>query len=290
MNIHRFILKDGGATTLTLAWRNADGDITDVGAVTLTITDLGGNTIASAASTTNTSGTYTYSLANQTAVKVFKAVWEDGSGNSRTQWYEVVGNFLVNEAELRAFDGGAMASTTTYTDEILWREHVRVADELESMTGRSWIPRYRRLKLAGTGSPALQLYRAVESLGASNGDGATWDTNEVLAATVEGTSVLSSLTVMPITGTLLLQSGTWTIPYQSNPVNVDVQVDYGAASLVDGVDYIAMLLMRDRLVADPTDFGGRTQSMTNEMGFFRIDTVPIKVRDWVSRHNYKARF
>lgn len=290
----RFISKNQGTVTLTHPWYVA-GTLTDVGDVTVDIVDERGNTIVSDGATVNTSGTYTYDLANQDTVRVLYVTWTADTASYGVQQdvVEVVGSRLFTEEQARAFDSSTLSDTTTYADADLLSEEVAIAGLLERMTGRSWVRRYRYMTFGATGGRLLYLASAVTSEGGSDGSGAVFDTNSVLSASVSGTSVTTgNIKVDRIRGTLYRTDGSWgtTFPSPSDPYPVAVEVEYGAPALIDGVDRIALLLLRDRLVSDPTDFGGRTQSLTTELGFYRIDTLPVEVREWVKDHDYRSRF
>lgn len=284
------ILKAAGAVTITHSWY-VNGTATDVGDVTIGVTDLAGNTVVAAGTATinNADGTYSYLLADQANVNVLTVTWTDtSSGDDQVDTLEVMGGLLFTEAQARTFDNSALASTTTYTDDLIWQEHQRVADMLEQWTGRSWVPRYRLLTFEGSGSRALWLRDAVTSVGGSGGEGAWRDTQTIISANDGASITPSNIQAFPREGQLYKKTAPWTRGSASNPVNVTVELEYGMPRLVDGVDRIALLLLRDRLVPDPTDFGGRASSITTDYGVYRLADVPSEVQQWLRLHDYRV--
>ncbi len=281
---------------LTLSWY-IDGTATDVGAVTLTLTDLDGNTVLSAGSTTNNAdGTYSYTMtdAQTDALDYLVAVWEDtDASDERETLVEVVGGHLVTEAQVRAFDP-SLADTTTYPDADIVLARDQVTDLLEQWTGRSWVPRYRRSVFKGPGGRELAMRDAVRSEGGSGGEGATIDLQAVLAATVSGTSQ----TVADIDvgySELFHTTNTWRRGTTSNPLNVVVAYEYGQPALRDGVDRIALILIRDRLV-DST-ISDRTISLQSDFGTtrFALEGGPMRnptkfpeVNQWIMEHDVRV--
>jgi hypothetical protein len=290
------LLKNQGVATLTHT-RYVDGTPTNIGSITIGAVDLAGNTVVASgtATTNNADGTYSYTLASQSAVKVLQVTWtpSNASYGPVTNEVEVVGTKLFTEAQARAYDNAAMASTTVYTDADIEAEHTRIADLLETWTGRSWIRRYRLLQFEPSATNRLFLADAMISEGGSGGEGARFDVRAVLSATVDGTSVSpSDIRIDPVRGILFRTNGlSWGNYYSTfTDYPIEVEVEYGAPRLFDGVDRMALQLLRMRLVPDPTDFAGRTTSLTTELGFYRIDTLPIEVREWVKTHDYRSRF
>ena len=290
-----FTLKNQGTTTLTHSWY-VDGTATDVGAVTIGVTDaLGAVVVAAGTATTNNSdGTYSYSLADQTAVKLLTVTWTDvDTTNDQTDTLEVIGGTLFTENQARTFDSSALTSTSAYTDAAIWAEHLRIADLLERWTGRSWIPRYRYAKFDGTGTRELYLDDAVWSAGGSGGQGADMDVQSVIAATIGGTAITAgNIQIMP--SYLFRTDGNWTAGSSTTRQNVALQYEYGVPHLTDGVDRIALLLLRDRLV--PSAISDRATSYTDELGTLRfetpgrfgnVSTIP-EVNEWVKAHDARV--
>jgi len=288
------LIKNTGPHVLTKTWY-VDGTATDVGDVTVGVTDSTGAVVVASgtATTNNTDGTYTYTLASQTAVKMLTVTWTRADTSATlVDTVEVAGGQLFTEAQARAFDLSALTSATTYTDNAIAVEHDRIADLLEQWTGRSWIGRYRYAKLAGTASRNLYLDDILWSTGPSNGDGAQKDVIEVITAN-DGSTVTTSNIVL--TGRNLYRTdATWTVATASNPQNVTIQYEYGMPHLVDGVDRIALLLLRERIVA--SNIPDRTSRFTDELGTYTLTTPGIggavstvpEVNAWVKTHDTRT--
>ena len=263
---------NAGPYSLTKTWY-VDGTATDVGAVTIGVTDGNGDTVvaSSTATTNNADGTYTYSLADQTNVDILKATWtrSDTSADLVDARVEIVGGVLFTEAQARAHDSSAMSNTTTFTDAMIADERTRITDDLEQWTGRSWIRRYCRAEFAGTGSRTLYMVDGNPRLADGtrlNRPGRLRDIVQVLSVTVNGTSVSTGNVV--VDGDRLIRTDTaWSSPTASNPLNVVVEWEYGVEPSTNGVDRIGLLLLRDRLVASAVP--DRALSYSDELGTIR---------------------
>ncbi len=103
---------------------------------------------------------------------------------------------------------------------------------------------------------------------------------------------------MYVDGRLQRTDAVWTVSSSSTPRNVTVEYTYGHTYQVDNVNRIALLLLRDRLVPQPTDYGGRATSFTGDMGTWRFETPGMRgnvstipeVNAWVKRHRVKVPF
>jgi hypothetical protein len=294
--------RNAGPYNLTHTWL-VDGTATDVNTVTVGIIDAAGATVVAAgtATTDNNDGTYTYQLASQSQVKHLTATWtRSDTSASMKGVVEVVGGALFTESDARSFDNSAISSS--YTDQKIAEERDRVTDLLERWTGISWIPRYCRVELQGTGRADLYIGdgRRRGAAGQQVG-GQGWSTEiiQLISVTVDGVSVsTSTIDVDRLTGRLWRNSGWWTAPVLTDVWNVVVEYEYGQATVVEGVDRIGMLLLRDRLVPSTTDFGRRATSITSDLGTFRFDTpgrfgnvssLP-EVNEWVRAHSRHAPF
>jgi hypothetical protein len=234
----------GQSAVLTLDAQE-DGTDTDLGTVTLAITDLADTAVEAPVVTDNADGTYTATAAASDDVALHKATWSVASGPTFTTWIEHVGNFLFTEKRARAFDDTRLTSSTKFTDEVLAAERVRITDWLETETGVSWVPRYRRLTLRGTGSAWINLRHHVKSEGASGGEGSTRDIATIISATVNDVAV--DVADIDIDGhNLYRSSGVWSCAQRPNVV---IEYEYGRPHPLAGVDRIALLELADRLPA-----------------------------------------
>jgi len=255
------IVKNVGPTTLTKTWY-VDGTATDVGDVTIGITDWAGNVVVAAATATtnNADGTYTYSLATQTAVDRLTVTWtRDDTSAALIDTVEVVGFHLFTEFAARNHgrkldETAPLATEAEYSDGWIQEERERITDLLEHWTAVSWAPRYHRETLAGTGSQSLQLARR--------------EVTEVLSVTVSGTSkTVGDYTALP-GGVLWSNNGVWTGPTSTNPLNVTVDYEHGYDHVRNGVDRIALDLLLHRLV--PKTIPSNLLSWDGELGSQRF--------------------
>ena len=235
------ILANAGAVTLTKTWY-VDGTGTDVDDVTIGVVDGNGDEIvASGTATTNGgSGVYTYALADQPNPDLLTVTWTDvSSGDTRVDRIELVGAWLFTEAQARAFSAKAdaaaanipLASDTEYPDATLADERARITDDLENWTGRSWIPRYCRMKLQGTGGAHLDLRNGIPVDSTGNPlhrPGRLDSIGTLLSVDVGGTAVtVGDIEVDPSRNRLLHKTGTFAASTVSNPFNVTVEYVYG---------------------------------------------------------------
>lgn len=298
------ILAGAGAYSLTKTWY-VDGTATDVGAVTIGIVDGNGDTVvASATSTTNnTDGTYTYSLADQANPDQLKITWtRSDTGADLVDRLEIVGSWLFTEAQARAFNAKADASTAVtplknaseYPDATLADERERILNDLENWTHRGWVPRYARVELAGNAGYELDL--ADGQCRTSDGyslhrPGRLNDIGVLLSVTANDSTVAASNFVIR-DRKLRRTDNTFPVATIEDPFNIVVEYVYGLPHIVDGVDRIAMKLLVDRLV--PSAFPDRAIQADTEFGSIRyvqpggpmnnVSRLP-EANDWVTRHD-----
>ena len=291
----RFI-KD--ATTTLTASAYSDNVLTDIGTLTIGIVDIAGNTVVAAGSAVTSDGgdgTYTYDLAAQTTVNQLVVTWTEDGGDVFTTRHEVVGGDLFTVGAARLFDNAALTNSTTYPDLAIATARGRITDKLEQWTGRSWIPRYRYGLFAGSGDRWLPLRDAGTSRGGSGGEGAGFDPLTVISGTVNGTSITTGNVAVFDNGYLYRKDGLWNYPPPTNPLNVAVGYEYGQISLVDGVDRIALLLLRDEIVS--SNISDRTSRFSDELGTYTFVTPGVgravsnvpEVNEWVSAHDVRLR-
>ena len=301
------LLAGTGPYTLIRHWE-VDGTDTDVGDVTIGVVDGNGDEIvaASTATTNNADGTYTYSLADQANPDQLKITWTRADTSADlVDRVELVGNWLFTEAQARPFRAKAdaasalipLASATEYPDDVIANARLDILDDLEQWTGRSWVPRYCRVELAGRGSPILPLSGIARTSDGFplNRSGRSTDIAQLLTLTVGGTSqTVSNYVLDPIGNNLISKGGAFPSATRSDPFNVVVEYVYGMPTIVDGVDRIALKLLVDRLV--PSAFPDRALSVDTDFGTTRFvqpggpqdnkSRVP-EVNSWVRDHNYR---
>ena len=278
-----------------------DGTATDIGTVTLGIVDANGDTVVSSgtATTDGSDGTYTYSLAAQTEPTLLYVTLTESGGDTFTVPLEVAGEVLFTELDARQFGAKAngtapLNSATEYTDRMLESERNQISDLLEQWTMRSWVPRYARIELSGTG--ASDLWLGDGGIRASTGrgmyrPGAMTDIRSIISCTVNGTAVTASnIKFDASNGHIFRTDGSFTRATKTNPKNVIVEYTYGLDPWTDGARRIGLLLAVDRLV--PSAISDRATSFTDELGTLRfetpgrfgnVSTLP-EVNHWVKTH------
>lgn len=129
--------------------------------VTYAVSDANGTSVASgnASSAGAGSGRYTFTLASQSALQRGTVAWSAtiaGSATIETTHYEVVGGFFFGLAEGRGSDESLSSSERYPTDE-LKAKRLEVEVECEAICDRSFVPRYERVVLDGSGTSRLLL-------------------------------------------------------------------------------------------------------------------------------------
>lgn len=280
--------------TLSLTWY-VNGTATDVGSVTVTLTDLNGTAAISGAATgSGGTGVYTYTLPDAVtgSVGFYTAEWLDPDTNdTRETTIEIIGRHIVSEAAIRSFDP-SLSNTTKYPDLKIVEARDWVTDRLEQWCHRSFIPRYRLAKW-DTGGTMLWVDEAQQTRGGSSGLGSRFDIQSVVAASSNGSDVTASTTV--VDGGFARTAGTFATATRANPLPVTVEWEYGYNTLVDGVERVCLLLIRNYLVQGPVsitaisaanDYG--TSRFVAEGGPMRNPSSIAEVNDWVSRHSMRT--
>jgi hypothetical protein len=142
---------------LTHTWYD-EGEIPidPTGTPTCAVVDANGDSVATPTVTVvgGGSGQVTAVLAAQAALAALTVTWTavlDGDTVSEVDYVEVVGGFLFTLAEARASDD-TLANTTRYPTALLESRRLEVEVECERICDRTFVPRYRRLVLDGSGT------------------------------------------------------------------------------------------------------------------------------------------
>lgn len=296
------LLEDVGPVTLTKQWY-ADGTVIDAGTVTIGIVDANGDTVVAAGTATTKSGsgattTYTYALAAQAEPNRLRVTWtRSDTSVPLVDWIEVFGSQLFTEAEARAYQisgfQAPLSNTTNYTDAAIANARLKIQDQFEKKTARSWVRRYCRVKLRGSGGAFLYLRdgRPVDSTGRKlAGDGYTKDIVRVISATVNG-AALDTANVIVDYSSLILASGYWSSPATNDPFNVIVEYEYGIDP-PDSEAHDAALEMAVSLLV-PSDVSVYADSFTNPTGttsFVRDGAwvYPNRVHEWLKRADMRV--
>ena len=261
------ILQDAGPYTLALNWLVA-GDATNVGTVTIGITDAAGTAVVAPSTSTSYSSstaTYSYTLADRADPALLNVTWtRSDTGADLQQTIEVVGSELFNERDARSFDNSKLTSASVYTEAAIAAERIRIGEMFERWTGRSWIERYNRMELSGSGDHELFLgdgYSRSSDGRPLQRPGANRDVSRLLSVTIGG--VAQTVTNFSLLGSILWREGSvWTQPISANPLNVVVEYVYGLPYASEGSDRMALLLLVDHLAKSKLD--ARTTSFSDD--------------------------
>ena len=286
----------GQSVVLTLT-AYSDGTATDQGPFTIGIVDANGDTVVSSGTAVSdgSDGTYTYTLAAQSDPAFLTVTWTEtgGSGPDYTTYVEVVGNVLFNEYELRNFDDQQLsASNLNPSDSSILLVRQRVTEYLEQQTGRSWIPRYNRVVLNGSGNYDLYLddgYPRTSGGFTLHRPGSLRDISEILAANDGSAVTVSNITHYP-EGHLVRSDATWTKPTSTTPLNTTVEYVYGLPVPVDGVDRVAMMIAAHQLKA--SRIPDNASSFSDPLGTYQFDStrLPFEAWKWIQAHREYAPF
>lgn len=126
------------------------------GTPTYAVVDANGTSVASGNATVvgSDTGRVTAVLAGQSALKHLTITWSatvDGSAVVETDYVEVVGGFYFTAREGRGSDA-SLADSSKYPTAAIEQRRLEVEVECEEICDRSFVPRYRRLVLDGTGT------------------------------------------------------------------------------------------------------------------------------------------
>lgn len=265
------------------------------GTFTIGIVDAAGAEVVASGTAVVDNGddTYDFTVLPQPDVGLLTATWTEtgGGGSAFTTVIDVVGGFLFTEDQARSYVTDRLSSPLKYSDEAIRSERRRITDWLEKETAVSWIPRFRRVELDGTGGSKVTVFHPVRSVGGSGGQGAASDIQKVLSVTVDGSPV-SPAEVKAVGASLHRTAGVWPRP-ATTPGNVVVEYEYGRPHLLDGVDRVALLELRHRLVDSRVPAGAT--SMSDELGSVsweaqnngRPSRIP-EVNAWLRSHDERV--
>jgi hypothetical protein len=171
-----------------LAWSSTDhvgAAVSPGGTVTVDVVRADGSTVATALATTASGAPdWTYE-ATLTATQVgsspdqLTATWKTGSTVLGVTTVDVAGGIYWTIAEARASDP-ILTDRTKYSDAAMAATRVIVEREAERICGVAFVPRYRSIKLDGTGDRALVLPdAAIRSVVSASVDGTALTAGEL---------------------------------------------------------------------------------------------------------------
>ncbi|GIH76142.1 hypothetical protein [Planobispora longispora] len=160
MNVTR--LTRGAAATLSHTFYVGETATDSSVAVSASVVDASGQAVAGPLNASHSgagTGRYTVTLPAQATLAALTVAWSATIGGQAVverDIVEVVGGFLFSLAEARASDP-IFADVAKYPLADLVRLRQEVEEECETITGRAFVPRYRRLVLDGSGGRDLVL-------------------------------------------------------------------------------------------------------------------------------------
>lgn len=150
----------GSAATITATFRDQDGDAAEpAGTVTVGIVDETGATVVAAGTATTSAATgvrsYTLTPAATATLRVLVATWTDGTQSTTTRT-EVVGGYYASVRTIRESDP-VLEDSRKYPAAAIVAARRTVEAEFEDYCGVAFVPRYRRVRLNGSGREELVL-------------------------------------------------------------------------------------------------------------------------------------
>lgn len=253
------------ASTLTRSFYVEETATDAGGAVAVVVSRLDGSTVASGpAADAAGIGNYSFALPGGPAapasatwqLDLLNVTWTGTFGSAvvtLTDQVEVVGGFYFGLAEGRASDA-SLASALTYPTEKLAAKRIEVEQECERVTGRAFVPRFRRILLSGSGRAELavpdQDLRAVRAVSLS------WSTGQALVP-LTGSSLTN---IVPTADGLLVRP--FGEPWPRGSANVLVEYEYGLDHPPSAVVDKAMQHLRVLLNATRSGVPDRAYSYT----------------------------
>lgn len=201
----------------------------------------------------------------QTAqVNDLTAMWTftvGGAAQAATTYHRIVGDVLFTIGEARAFDGGALASTTGYPDAAILAARDRIAEAFAEICGTAFGARYAREPLDGDGSESIRVSqgRVLAVRTVRTRSAGTW--------TAFTAAELADLIAYPTS--LLYRETLGTFP--AGRRNVEVEYEHGLQPVPAELRLAALRLLRDQLVKSPLD--DRATSQAGEFGTFALATA-----------------
>ncbi len=290
------VLVDSGPTPLDKQW-DVNGTVGDVGDLTYKVETANGTVQVPTTTTTKTgTGTatlYSFDLPVQTELTRLKLTYAKASDPTQRQvhYIEVFGSQLFTERDARGSQiTGAQtpfSDTAKYPDEVLAAWRLRIQDQFESKTYRSWVRRYARVRLAPNHPYRLRPFggRAVDWEGRGlAGEGRYADIVRVISVTDSGTAL--DLADLVLDGEVLhLGTGYWQAPTQSLPLNVVLEYEYGVDPPDSEAHGQALAMLHANAI--PNNISQAVESWSDDSGSFRVSpdgwAYPSKTWEWMNR-------
>lgn len=226
--------------------------------VVVTVRRLDGTVVTTGPGVVGTPGSYTFTVPGQATLDTLVVEWVatsiGGAVVTATDYVEIVGGYLFGLAEARAQP--PPLDSTRYPTATLAQKRVEVEQECETICGRAFVPRFRRVALSGSGSSTLLLP-----------DG---DVRALRAVSIGGTALtlaeLGAVSTLA-SGVLDRAGGYW--PAGGN--NIVVEYETGMDYPPEEIRMAAMLRLRSRLSMTSSGVPDRAISWSaQDGGTYRI--------------------
>lgn len=264
------------ASSLTVQFYNY-GAAADPGTVTVAITRADGTTLTPTAGSTATGDgsdprTLALTAAETANLDILNVTWRSGTlGVLRTEVH-IIGAFLFTIQEARTFQankaGGApLANAGKYPTDAIENARARITDEFERLAGVSFVPRYHRVTVNGSGTSALRIddrevttLRSVESRTTGSGTWTASSGGDVALLLVESYGVITSETTT----------------FTSGGRNYRIGYEAGFATVPADVKQAALIALADELVE--SNVSSRAISISDDHGSTQLWTVGLSGR------------
>lgn len=259
----------------------SDGAASDPGSTTIGIVnDVGTTVVASGTATggaTTAPRTYALTSTHTASLDRLAATWTTTNYGAQVSYIEVVGAHLFSVSEAREFDPpttvgtGALNSTTNYPTLLIEETRARITDEFERICGVSFVPRYDRAVVHGSGRayqhvytsqtprhPALYLssIRNIETLDTTDMTWTAFTADELAEVQIEEGGVIRRA------------SGE---AFESGHGNIRVTYEYGLPVVPLAIKRAALTLCRYLLV--PSNLSERTMQQSSQFGSIQLATA-----------------
>ncbi|CCF83643.1 hypothetical protein [Nitrolancea hollandica] len=257
--------------TLAVTFTDSAGQTTDPGEVTVTITREDGTAVVTDVAADGTGiapRTYALTGAQTVTLDTLTAAWTSATLGTLTTKVEIVGDRLFSVSEARAFDKQQLASQSKYPDAAILDGLRRIEDDFQRICGVSFIPRYKRLVMDGSGRDALLApdlrVNAIRSIETRSGTTWTAFTQEQLDDVVfDGAGIL----VRELYG-----------PWPSGRRNVRIGYEYGWDVPPEPIRRAAMKVLIAQII--PTNLNDRVTSETTENATYAYSTAGRVNNPW----------
>lgn len=261
--------------TLSHTWYVGETATDPTGTPTCAVVDANGTTVSSGNATTVGGGTgrTTFALSAQSTLKRGTVTWTAVVGGNtliETDQFEIVGGFYFTAAEGRASDS-SLSSTSTYPTADIVAKRLEVEQECETICDRSFVPRYDRVVLDGSGLSVLILkhsdpFRSVADVRTIRRISVAPDVDETFvdfsASELAGVAVLADGSIIRTDGNI----------FTLGRDNVIVELEYGLDAPPADLVTAAKTRLRSRLNLNKSAIPDRASSYTVDGGgTFRIE-------------------